>query len=259
MIAVNASDRGGDGGSPVIAGPNSVAVIDPERGRVIANVPVGGGPEAVVADAHSVWVANVADGSVSQIDAGRRRVVATIAPNVGAEGLAVGGGSAWVSESGRGRAVRHWTPILARRPSRSRSPPRTAPSNRPRRARRRSEAMPWVASPRLAAVFRIDAAKRRADARVDLGNNPSGVAFGAGAVWVSDSVDNTVMRIVPTAGGSVTDTIALGNGPEAIAATPAAIWVLLGEFIERSAASGRAAPETLRQLREAIMERGAGD
>ncbi len=32
----------------------------------------------------------------------------------------------------------------------------------------------------------------------------------------------------------------------------------LGEFIERGAASGRAAPETLRQLREAIIERGAG-
>ena len=31
----------------------------------------------------------------------------------------------------------------------------------------------------------------------------------------------------------------------------------LGEFIEREAASGRAAPETLRRLREAIIERGA--
>jgi hypothetical protein len=32
----------------------------------------------------------------------------------------------------------------------------------------------------------------------------------------------------------------------------------LGEFIEREAASGRSAPETLRQLREAVIERGAG-
>jgi hypothetical protein len=32
----------------------------------------------------------------------------------------------------------------------------------------------------------------------------------------------------------------------------------LGEFIERQAANGQAAPETLRQLREAIIERGAG-
>ena len=32
----------------------------------------------------------------------------------------------------------------------------------------------------------------------------------------------------------------------------------LGEFIEREAAGGRAAPETLRQLRESIIERGAG-
>jgi serine phosphatase RsbU (regulator of sigma subunit) len=32
----------------------------------------------------------------------------------------------------------------------------------------------------------------------------------------------------------------------------------LGQFIEREAAAGRPAPETLRQLREAIIERGAG-
>lgn len=32
----------------------------------------------------------------------------------------------------------------------------------------------------------------------------------------------------------------------------------LGEFIEREAASGRTAPETLRRMREAIVERGAG-
>jgi serine phosphatase RsbU (regulator of sigma subunit) len=32
----------------------------------------------------------------------------------------------------------------------------------------------------------------------------------------------------------------------------------LGEFIEREAASGRASPETLRRLREAIIERGVG-
>jgi serine phosphatase RsbU (regulator of sigma subunit) len=33
----------------------------------------------------------------------------------------------------------------------------------------------------------------------------------------------------------------------------------LGEFIEREAASGQAAPETLRRLREAIVERREGD
>jgi serine phosphatase RsbU (regulator of sigma subunit) len=32
----------------------------------------------------------------------------------------------------------------------------------------------------------------------------------------------------------------------------------LGQFIEREAASGRPAPETLRRLREAIIARGAG-
>src|SRR3954471_3821922 len=42
--------------------PDSVAVIDPESGLVVGDVPVGARPEAVAADERSIWVANVADG-----------------------------------------------------------------------------------------------------------------------------------------------------------------------------------------------------
>jgi YVTN family beta-propeller protein len=61
---------------------------------------------------------------------------------------------------------------------------------------------------------------------VDVGNDPAGLAVGDGAVWVADSFDNTVTRIVPAgAGGTVTHTIPLGNGPGPIAAGEGAIWV----------------------------------
>ena len=54
--------------------PDSVAVVDPESGLVVADVPVGAGPEAIAADERFVWVANAADGTVQQIDMRKRRV-----------------------------------------------------------------------------------------------------------------------------------------------------------------------------------------
>ena len=52
-------------GADVAVLPDSVAVIDPESGLVVADVPVGARPEALAADERFVWVANVADGTVS--------------------------------------------------------------------------------------------------------------------------------------------------------------------------------------------------
>ena len=76
----------------------------------------------------------------------------------------------------------------------------------------------WVTSTPLAAVLRVDTATKRVSARISVGNEPAGLAVGAGAVWVADSTDNTVSRIVPAGAGAVTDTIPLGNGPGPIAA-----------------------------------------
>ena len=44
-------------------------------------------------------------------------------------------------------------------------------------------------------------------------------------MWVTDSTDNTLTRIVVAGDGVVTDPIPLGNGPGAIAAGEDAIWV----------------------------------
>jgi YVTN family beta-propeller protein len=63
--------------------------------------------------------------------------------------------------------------------------------------------------------------------RVDVGNDPAGLAVADGALWVADGMDNTVDRIVPTdtGAGGVRDTIPLGNGPGPIAAGEGAVWV----------------------------------
>src|SRR4051794_20873404 len=206
--------------------PDSVAVIDPDSGLVVADVPVGARPEAVAADDHFVWVANVADGTVQQIDMGERRVVATITPGLAVEALAVGAGSAWIADGARGRAVRLDADLGAVADS---VPLPTTTKTGIQYGTRGAAALGygslWVASTPLAAVLRVDTRTKRVTQRVDVGNNPTGLALGAGALWVADSTDNTVTRIELAVAGAVTDTIPLGIGPGPIAAGEGAIWV----------------------------------
>ena len=205
--------------------PDSVAVVDPESGLVVADVPVGAGPEAIAADERFLWVANTADGTVQQIDMRKRRVVATITPGIAVDALAVGAGSAWIADGGNGRAMR----VDAKLGDVADSVP--LPTTRATGLRSRTGAAAlgggsvWVTSTPLAAVFRVDTATKRVSARVSVGNEPAGLAVGAGAVWVADSTDNTVSRIVAAGAGAVTDTIPLGNGPGPIAAGESAVWV----------------------------------
>jgi YVTN family beta-propeller protein len=221
-IVIAAVAMGGSADSvPVL--PNSLAVIDPQSGVVVADVPVGVRPEAVAADERTIWVTNGADDTVSQIDTRTRRVKATIAPHVGIEALAVGAGSAWIVDSGLGRVVRLDADIGTVADS-VRFPTATVYA-RPIGAAALGLGSLWVANAKLASVMRIDTRAKRVTARIDIGNEPAGVAVGKGAVWVADSTDNTVSRIVPTGGGAVTDTIPLGNGPGPIAVSDAAIWV----------------------------------
>ena len=53
---------------PQLIHPNSVVVIDPASGKLLADVPVGVEPASITAGFGSVWVGNLADGTVSRID-----------------------------------------------------------------------------------------------------------------------------------------------------------------------------------------------
>lgn len=148
--------------------------------------------------------------------------MATIAPGIAADALVADAGSAWVADAGRGRAVRLDADIGT-----------VADSVRfPTRAELEFSAAPapaagslWVPDVPLAAVFRLETGSKRVSTRVDVGNEPAAIALGDGAVWVSDSIENNVRRIVPAGAGAVTDTIPVGNGAGPIAAGEGAIWV----------------------------------
>jgi class 3 adenylate cyclase len=71
-------------------------------------------------------------------------------------------------------------------------------------------------------VVRIDPQKGAVTAEYAVGDHPSGVAFGAGSIWVANANDKTVSRIDP-ASGKVT-TIVVPSSPRSITAGAGAIW-----------------------------------
>jgi YVTN family beta-propeller protein len=83
----------------------------------------------------------------------------------------------------------------------------------------------WVTDSVNATLLRIDAQKRSVVDRIGVGTNPSGVTVGGGSVWVVNSQDASVSRIDP-ANDKVAGQIPVGNGPTAIAYGAGSVWVL---------------------------------
>jgi YVTN family beta-propeller protein len=98
-LAVGANPTGvaiGDGALRVYvanAGDDSVSVVDPRKGTVVATIPVGDSPLDLVADDHRAYVANAGAGTVSVIDTASNSVLATIPVGTFPAGLAVHGRS----------------------------------------------------------------------------------------------------------------------------------------------------------------------
>jgi DNA-binding SARP family transcriptional activator/streptogramin lyase len=75
---------------------NSVVGVDPDTGRVLGEVPLGGRPSGLAVGLGSVWVGNVDDETLLRVNPRTRRVVETIGLGAAPTELAVGGGSVWV-------------------------------------------------------------------------------------------------------------------------------------------------------------------
>ena len=69
---------------------------------------------------------------------------------------------------------------------------------------------------------------------------PNGVAYGAGAVWITDSADDLLLRADPA--GRVTDSILVGHGPAGVTVGDGLVWVaneLDGTVSEVNPGAGR--------------------
>ena len=60
---------------------------------------------------------------------------------------------------------------------------------------------------------------------IQVGDGPTGIAFGAGDVWVANTLAGTVSRIDPEANEVVGEPIRVGNSPTAVAFGEGAVWV----------------------------------
>ena len=71
-------------------------------------------------------------------------------------------------------------------------------------------------------VTRIDVASNSVTT-IPVGDAPTGIAFGADAVWVANAGDGTVSRIDPQTRD--VSTIKVGNRPTGVAVGSGAVWV----------------------------------
>jgi DNA-binding beta-propeller fold protein YncE len=81
----------------------------------------------------------------------------------------------------------------------------------------------WVATAADRAVHRIDTGAGRVVKRIELPQAPDQAAYGDGAVWVTSTKGDAVLRINPAT--SKWETIPVGNGPSGIAFGADRVWV----------------------------------
>jgi YVTN family beta-propeller protein len=237
------------GGSekPLLATPNSLAVIDPANNKMAHVVPVGNTPRGVAVGRHAVWVANSADGTVSELDIDTLRVIKTIGIGAQATEIVESKGRAWVVTGLDNSLV----PIDAR----SGGVHSAIPLSRDRTASAYAVASGagslWASSgDRLLEIDPVTGTIL-ASRHVGAGHEAAGCCFsihdldfGDGAIWIADA-SQTLARVSPR-GGRVTGSTQLGVIPVAVKFGYGAVWVGLPDPNRPTLALWRVDPNTVR-------------
>ncbi len=201
--------------------PDSVAVIDPQRSRVVGHVPVGRRPVAVAIGHGSVWVANADDGTVSRIHPDRHEVIRTIGIGAPAIDLAVTTDAVWVANGSDGTVSRidpSADAVVETIDLRGSSELVWNPTY----AVDADDDSVWIAAgPHH--VLRIDPATNEPSAIIDVGWVPVGVAVGEEAVWVVTTAERA-LRIEPHTNTATTE-VPIGWPPVALTVGKQAVWV----------------------------------
>jgi DNA-binding SARP family transcriptional activator len=200
--------------------PDSVAVIDPQRSRVVRHVLVGRRPVAVAIGHGSVWVANADDGTVSRIHQDRHEVIRTIGIGAPAIDLAVATDAVWVANGSDGTVSRidpSADAVVETIDLRGSSELVWNPTY----AVDADDDSVWIAAgPHH--VLRIDPTTNEPSAIIDVGHVPVGVALGQEALWVVTTAERA-LRIEPHTNTATTE-VPIGY-PVALTAGKHAVWV----------------------------------
>jgi YVTN family beta-propeller protein len=246
VAAVVLLDGSGSSGAVAVA-PNSVAVIDPGRGAVVATIPVGENPGPISAGAGSVWVLNQNSATLSHIDVKTRKLVETRGLGGSPSGGGVPGSVAasaqdvWLNAAGcnggqTGSVLHVATAGKGGRYLGGRDdvlvagvvPEHTvlATSNGGCGIVAQGTSV-WAATNGPDGIVRIDYDPLAGESQVTWGKPlpaPFALALGDGALWGIDPVEDAVMRIDPGTGRR-TMTIDAGSDPVAVAGGADAVWV----------------------------------
>jgi YVTN family beta-propeller protein len=184
---------------------------------LIGSVPVGIRPAALAAGASSIWVVNVEDQTISRIDPTQLTLQRTIPLTTTPTGIAFGAGAAWVANGPAGSVTRidPGTNVVTDTVALTNDATAGFPSV--------GEGAVWVV---FADAFlaRVDPVQPRMVSSGLAGTGPAGIAAGNGAVWVANSGDNSVSRILPET-ATVSATITVGRHPAGIALGEGGVWV----------------------------------
>jgi YVTN family beta-propeller protein len=227
--------------------------IDPATGREVRRISADGTPTGLAVGAGGVWITHDFEGTMSRVDPGLDKIVTTIPLASGVNAVAVGDNAVWVVDSLRARVLRvdpttndlvdvipvGGTPTgittgagslwVADGQSVLRIDPRTRERRRIALRFNASQlavgaGAVWVTNGLGDSVTKIDIRTNAADRAIPVGDDPAGIAVGKSAVWVANSLGGTVMRIDP-AMGRVVQTIVVGNAPSGVAVARGTVWV----------------------------------
>jgi YVTN family beta-propeller protein len=239
-------DGSGSSGA-VHVGPNSVAVIDPGRGAVVATIPVGENPGPIAAGAGGVWVLNQNSATLSHIDVKTRKLVETSGLGGSPSGGGVPGNVAasaqdvWLNAAGcnGGQTGSILHVVTAGEvgtnlsgsddvPVAGKVPEHTVVGNSNGGCGIVAQGTSvWAATNGPDGIVRIDYDPGAGASRVTWGKPlpaPFALALGDGALWGIDPVEQAVMRIDPGTGRRVM-VIDAGSDPVAVAFGADAVWV----------------------------------
>lgn len=221
--------------------PNSLAVIDPQRNKVVATIGVGIRPGPIAVGEGSVWVGNLQDETLSRADPDTAAVSQTIPLDEAPLDVTVASGSVWVAY-GRPLRVAQLAPGGNRASVTATYHAICAGCSATfQRQQRRSDneieargivfggGFLWTIGtlpPRPESMlFGVDASSARIIGSNEFAfTHASGVAVGKGTVWIAASGDDGVWEVNERT-DNVTGKITVGDGPSDLAFGDGSLWV----------------------------------
>lgn len=210
-------------------GATTIARIDSERREIIdEDIEIGRSPSQLTFGGDKLWVAAVVGDVVARVDAGTGVVEKRAAPEVldFPSHIAVGLGSVWVTDvrkdqlvqidpqtleiedriatgfaptavaiAGDALWVANFDKTVTRVDPSAEDATETITLSATASALVAAEGYVWATLPKADAIARIDASSGTVGALIPVGDEPQGIAFGSGDLWVANQGDDTVSRV----------------------------------------------------------------